>query len=645
MIEVHAYRTLARMQHLPELEREFGGTISGWDVLRYLIEHRVLRKPPCFETGTLGSECMQANPDQSLWLPKPLSGDEDLIFERQFSGSGQQFHFMATPWDLLDDTAAVASIGAPPNMFLAAYPRVLRFLKKTYLNVIDDPALADLEGNDIYTLIHSVCDSYSSAHAVRDMTQKGWPIRYLTTWQITAAPVYVAGYLVGRIGDFPNGLPYLCNADLHHGFPSEHRDTEYLAAGSDAKLPFQADSSLLSAPALKASEATIGILTLVYRVMRYEGTNKFSRTYRDEAWSAFVNAYIPPMPQYSNLVDLTALQRRDPDAEWQPLMQIAAKYRGSTEREMRGPRLLVNYRSRLITTLLPFALAFGFEWQPKGWGGAVSDRIDFNVFGPIALPITSDFTISFSPFIVEFMRGRRPAVEDISSSLLNFQVTYNRIPLFNYIGFEGPRYSWYKGEYRSDYAVSIGSALDFDPLVLIVAGLTPKIRATGTTPPPDATTLAPASASKSWSLIWYPISYQFLWEGRGGFISPGLTAEIVYDRDNNGRRLKEWEFGVLLRGAFNRKTDHSMNVVQAGPTVRWRASGLFWVLTELLLTQSVLHETDQQSYTDVNISLGPGISFGKVDIGIDAVRMRREFAPGAKPDIKCVAGLRFGLAF
>ncbi|MBC8145578.1 MAG: hypothetical protein H7X80_08320, partial [bacterium] len=208
VIEAAAYKWMLTMPRgsFPELPNE-----SGKSILDTLISCGLLHRPEGYN-----------DPHTELGLRDRLpivgSGDPDLIFQRQFSANGQQFHFMATPEDVYNsvDTEHEPRPEFPRDLLEKAYPRCIRFLSGLTAEVLwgDREEIANAE-RGVYSVLHSIVDSYSNAHASRtdDLRQ----IRYVKGWDVTGVIVNIV---------YPSGWRWM-GPDAQHRF-SEPDDADYL---------------------------------------------------------------------------------------------------------------------------------------------------------------------------------------------------------------------------------------------------------------------------------------------------------------------------------------------------------------------------------------------------------------------------------
>lgn len=225
VIEATAYKRLLAEQQVP------GTGVSGKEILASLIRRGVLAQPTCFP-ATRGTEAPCTPPptdEPGEWLPQVRSGREDLWLARQFSGSEQCFHFMASTSDVYESTG-VAAGGVPERLAELAPPRCMRFVN----GLVDSIIGRQHHPDDAYVLIHAVVDSYSGAHAVRDEGNR-WKLEYLKPWRLLG--------LIDYCGN-PSGWRYW-SLTYHHDFSDSADDAWRVDSPS---CPEPAEDAVYSVP-------------------------------------------------------------------------------------------------------------------------------------------------------------------------------------------------------------------------------------------------------------------------------------------------------------------------------------------------------------------------------------------------------------
>ncbi len=243
VIEALAYRTLAEGH---------AGVPARPDVLRDLINDGALDTPWCFGRGSPPSgECRDALTENPLlFWPEPETDRPDAFFRRQFSDSGQCFHYMGTLTDGLTEVLPGTSI--PRGLATSAVVRCNDLLDTLLRQVVVEGGPGTRRsGFGLYELMHVVEDSFSFAHAER--TPEG--IDFLRVWKPLER---IVGLPPGR--QIPDGV-------FHQG--SDHRDKTYVVEGGEAACekrtghPYDVPFECLSGEGDRARQAVVELLVVV----------------------------------------------------------------------------------------------------------------------------------------------------------------------------------------------------------------------------------------------------------------------------------------------------------------------------------------------------------------------------------------------
>jgi len=263
VIEATAYKRLLAEQQVPGLG------VSGKEVLASLIRRGVLARPSCFpEDGSGKNGCKPPASDlPGEWLPEVRSGREDLWLARQFDGTEQCFHFMAPTSDVYESAHVTAS-GVPDRMVELAPARCMRFVN----GMVDSILGKDHHADDAYVLLHSVVDSYSGAHAMRDQAN-AWKLEYLKPWRLIGAVDYCA---------HPAGWRFW-SLEYHHDFSDVADDAWKVdspaCVAPDENGVYSVPESCLTERAREAAAVAHDTLVALY-VMTSAG----ARTHHAAAW-------------------------------------------------------------------------------------------------------------------------------------------------------------------------------------------------------------------------------------------------------------------------------------------------------------------------------------------------------------------------
>lgn len=250
VIEALAYRTLVE-GHAGEQARP--------DVLRDLINDGALDTPWCFGEGHRASgECQDAQAGNPLlFWPQPEADRPDAFFRRQFSDSGQCFHYMGQLADGL--TEMLPGTAIPRGLATGAVVRCNDLLDILLRQVVVEGGPgARRSGFGLYELMHVVEDSFSFSHAER--TPDG--IGYLRVWK----PIErIAGLPSERTSQIPEGV--------YHRWDDPRDKTFVIEGGEEAcekrtRHPYDVPYPCLSAEGERARQAVVELLTVVRDLRR-----------------------------------------------------------------------------------------------------------------------------------------------------------------------------------------------------------------------------------------------------------------------------------------------------------------------------------------------------------------------------------------
>jgi hypothetical protein len=245
VIEALAYRTLVE---------GYGGVPPRPDVLRDLINDGALAPPWCFGRGKEPpGDCRDAPSRNPLldW-PRPEADRPDAFFRRQFSDSGQCFHYMGTLTDALTDPIPGTSI--PRGLATSAVVRCNDLVEDLLRQVVVDGGPGTRRsGFGLYELMHVVEDSFSGAHAQR----APGGVDYLRVWKP-----------IERFAGIPSEETDRIPEDAFHTW-DDHRDKTYVIEGGEEDCdgrvdhPYDVPYSCLSAEGDLDRQAIVELLVVV----------------------------------------------------------------------------------------------------------------------------------------------------------------------------------------------------------------------------------------------------------------------------------------------------------------------------------------------------------------------------------------------
>ncbi len=633
VIEAAAYKNLLKKQ-----KGEIPGypQYSGKEVIQYLIEQHILRVPPCYPVaGHVDPSCIgYSHQDSLLWLPIIGSGDMDAIFYRQFSENGQNYHFMATPDDIFLDDSVSEKTGVPVGLSRRAYPRALRSMSGTFYDVLFNRFEARQNYRDIYSLIHTIGDSYSEAHAQRNPSD--WTIDYLKPWQATAWEPYLFYW---------SGWKYFFG-DTHHAFPTDDRDKMYFNEDSVRhdefdffdRNPYFVPRAHLSERGVRAADAVEDLLLTTFRVLkRAEEDSTVASSIATSEWRAFLNRHFLSATESAMLDTLQVTPEEPRDREWRPLTMIGMRTRtgsvaGTTD------EVLATTFGKPPNRLDPFAFAAGFEIgrrflrpEPR-WIAALS----FSTY----LWIYSDrLAWGFDPTVVEATLVGRKLEVDPLMSFLRFDVYFWRRM---WVSFEGPRYSFLHGFRKNEFSLTLGLTFskEFLPAhssrVEDLSHISPDLAGNGwVVPDVDS----PRRLSSDNFGIFYPFGYSFHKEGRHNSLHPFGYA-YIWNLDKQARRA-QLELGLYFGPGFEFFKTETWGFLTLSPLIRYKITPLLAFLLEPLQMKGRLGLSDNAGDDfQLHASVGILIVLGSLEIGFDALRYGYKLR---QLDQHGIAGIRIGI--
>jgi len=245
VIEALAYRTLVEGH---------AGVAAQPEVLRDLINDGALDTPWCFGRGKpLSGECLDAvSSNPLLFWPEAETARPDAFFRRQFSDSGQCFHYMATLAD--GTTEMLPGTSVPRALATSAVIRCNDLLDTLMRQVVVEGGPGTRRGGfGLYELMHAIEDSFSFAHGER--TAEG--IDHLRIWRPLER-------IAGLSSEQTKKIP----AAVFHEW-GDHRDTTYVVEGGETGCekrtghPYDVPYECLSSEGDRARQAIVELLVVV----------------------------------------------------------------------------------------------------------------------------------------------------------------------------------------------------------------------------------------------------------------------------------------------------------------------------------------------------------------------------------------------
>ena len=442
VIEVMAYREI--------------GTGPDRAVLASLIRDGALEAPICFWNRS--PDCLERfESDPLAWWPAPHTDASDMMLARQFSHSGQCFHFMAEQDDEKGPHWVDPNNPHDPHVSYGlmwdAYLRCVNQLEWMLWRVVENPVDARKNAHGLYELMHAVMDSYSRAHTERDFA--GWKgdvdpaIEFLKIWQPTVGNPFSESSRNTRHEIFEV-------RDDHYIEPEHWEDgrqcTHYIST------PYGMPPGCLSQEARLATNAVEDVMRLVVSMR----ARRASRAQVHEAWMAFVAkhlAHAATLPRDP--------KRPAPVYERETVPFVFAGVRGQS---LPGSSVFDStVFGRYMATsgaIDPLTLAVQVEIGTRhdfvGHTEAFLARQDFDAM----LSLGNSLSVGLTPFSVDFSAGRgHPDRLDAESRALRLDwfepLHQSRIT----ISLWGPgEYSWLDQQLRWSAGLAIsGGLLEHSP--------------------------------------------------------------------------------------------------------------------------------------------------------------------------------------
>lgn len=499
VIEATAYKRLLAEPVVPGLG------VSGKEVLASLIRRGVLSRPSCFPEDAGTSECSPpANDLPGVWLPEVRSGREDLWLARQFDGTEQCFHFMAPTSDVYG-SAGVTATGVPDRMVALAPSRCMRFVN----GMVDSILGSEHHDDDAYVLLHSLVDSYSGAHALRDQAN-AWKLEYLKPWRLIGAIDYCA---------HPSGWKYW--ALTYHHDVSDAADDAWKVDSPACPEPTENDvysvpESCLTDRAKEAAAVAHDALVALF-VM----TNAGAKTHDAAAWTSVLMRLAGGGPNDPP----AALERHSPypsESVWTPGLTAAAAL--GTYTTVRRTEAL----ARLDLVLQGFPLLAPLVPSLRvDAGGAHGADAGWVVRSPImgfTLPVGHMLSIEMPALQLQVREGPKL---DVVTNLVGLQM----FPVDGYyVGVSAGQYSFASGV--TDFAPSV--ALGYAAGSETTAVHTPHLgnRGPHRQPPASRAMAAATPATDEWTVpaTYSPVServrFWYLYATEIGFSPAGGQAGL-----------------------------------------------------------------------------------------------------------------------
>jgi hypothetical protein len=383
VIEALAYRTLVEGHGMP----------PSPDVLRDLMNDGALTPAVCFGRGDPPPrECADAAKENPLlaW-PEPQTDRPDAFFRRQFSDSGQCFHYMAPMSDAL--TEPLPGRDVPRGLATRAVVRCNDLLAELLRQVVVDGGPGTRRsGFGLYELMHAVEDSFSGAHAQR----AGASVDYLRVWKP-----------IERIAPFPSEEMERVPADAFHEWDDE-RDKTYVARGDPLACekrvddPYDVPYDCLSPDGDAARQAVTELLVVVRdlrRAQRAAPAGMDTHPESSPAWRAYQARWFAPAVPCAG-EECAARQPPEHGTGRYAFLGMDARFEspGTWEASARGT--LLRFAEELNPFVYTLSASLGYQYgTTSGSAGLVGLGVG------LGLPLGLRTTIALTAAEVRFVYG------------------------------------------------------------------------------------------------------------------------------------------------------------------------------------------------------------------------------------------------
>ncbi len=500
VIEATAYKRLLAEPVVP------GVGVSGKEVLASLIRRGVLARPSCFPDDSGHVSCTRAVDDlPGDWLPEVRSGREDLWLARQFDGTEQCFHFMAPTSDVYESAEVTAS-GVPNRMVDLAPSRCMRFVN----GMVDSILGSDHHADDAYVLLHSLVDSYSGAHALRDQAN-AWKLAYLKPWRLIGAIDYCV---------HPSGWKYW-SLTYHHDVSDAADDAWRIDSPA---CPEPAEDGVYSVPETCLTDRAKEAVAVAHDALAalYVMTNAGAKTHHAGAWTSVLMRLAGGGPN-----DPPAeLERHSPypsESAWTPGVTVAAAL--GTYTTVRRTEALARLDLAIEDFPLFAPLVPSLRVDAGGAHGADSGWVVRSPIMGFTLPVGHMLSIEMPSLQLQVREG--PKV-DVVTNLVGLQM----FPVNGYfVGVSAGQYSFASGVTDFAPSVMLGYAAGSETTAVRTPHLGP--RGPRKQPPASRAMAFANPATDEWALpaTYSPVSqrvrYWYVYATEIGFSPAGGQAGLL----------------------------------------------------------------------------------------------------------------------
>jgi len=437
VIEALAYRTLVEGH---------AGVPARPEVLRDLINDGALDTPWCFGRGHPPTgECLNALSDNPLlFWPEAETARPDAFFRRQFSDSGQCFHYMATLADSLTEMLPGTSV--PRGLATSAVVRCNDLLDTLMRQVVLEGGPGTRRGGfGLYELMHAIEDSFSFAHGER--TPEG--IDHLRVWRPLER---IAGLSSSQTKKIPDAV-------FHEW--GDHRDTTYVVEGGEAACekrtsqPYDVPYECLSNEGDRARQAIVELLVVVRdlrlaKLASSPGTD--TRPETSPEWLQYRTRWFSPVHACEG-AECAVRQPADPVPGNYALLGLDMRFEGPGTFEVAARGSVLRFAEELNPFVYAVTANLGYQYRKDGGSAGVA-----GLGVGLMLPLGFRAALGLGVADMRFIFGSSGGSFELLTRLLRFDYALSHRAV---LSIEGPlAVNWVEPSARWSVAVGIAYGLD-----------------------------------------------------------------------------------------------------------------------------------------------------------------------------------------
>jgi hypothetical protein len=513
---------------------------------------------------------------------------------------------------------------------------VMKFMTGTFYDMLERGKISKRYYRDIYSLIHTVGDSYSDAHAERDTTT--WEILYLKPWQATCWQPFLVNW---------SGWPYFFT-DIMHKFPEDIRDKQYLRVDlvpQDEvtyydKNPYLVPRFYLNTRGVQASDAVEDLFVIIFAILKEteQDQDKFVEVATRE-WRGYLERHFKCTVDTKTIPSLVVQPAPAEDQEWRPMIQVGIKGRNGSVPNAKDVVLAMDF-AKPPSYIDPFGFAAGYDIGRRTignqtlWVGTVS-------FSLYLWQYTDYFATGIDPVIAELTYDNHRVTVEPMLAFIRFDGWISRR---FWVSFEGLRYSLSNGFRSNEFSLTLGLAFSKEFPIQWTDWFTKQryLEEIGNpagnswkTPDLDS----PSRSNPAYYGYFHPVGYGFYKEpGHTSIFPTGYT----FLRDIRGQsKFSRFAYGVNFGVGGEHYKDDTWALARVGPVGRIKLNELLAFQVEPVA--GVYRwglSKDAWSNLDAEATASFIVALGSFDVDIKFLRYSYD---KRGLDQKAIAGIRIGV--